>query len=37
MSSHNYEDALESVHYLQKFITDTPEIAIAAIPIFTPT
>ena len=30
MSNYNYEDALESVHYLQKFITDTPEIAIIA-------
>ena len=30
MSNYNYEDALESVRYLQKFITDTPEIAIVA-------
>ena len=30
MSSYNYEDALEAVHYLQKFITTPPEIAIVA-------
>lgn len=30
MSNYNYEDALDSVHYLQKFIIDTPETAIVA-------
>lgn len=30
MPGYNYEDALESVHFLQKFITDAPEIAIVA-------
>ena len=30
MSTYNYEDALESVQYLQKFITTPPEIAVVA-------
>ena len=30
MSDYNYEDALESVQYLQKFITFPPEIAVVA-------
>ena len=30
MSSYNYEDALESINYLQKFITIPPEIAIVS-------
>ncbi|MBQ9434377.1 MAG: purine-nucleoside phosphorylase [Synergistaceae bacterium] len=30
MSSYNYEDALDSVNYLRKFITTPPEIAIVA-------
>ncbi len=30
MSSYNYEDALDSVHYLQKFISTPPQIAIVA-------
>ena len=30
MPSYNYEDALESLHYIQKFITAPPEIAIVA-------
>ena len=30
MTSYNYEDALESLHYIQKFITAPPEIAIVA-------
>ncbi len=30
MSSYNYEDALDAVNYLRKFITSSPEIAIVA-------
>ena len=30
MSSYNYDDALESINYLQKFIASPPEIAIVA-------
>ena len=30
MTSYNYEDALESLHYIQKFITAPPEIAIVS-------
>ena len=30
MTSYNYEDALDSLHYIQKFITAIPEFAIVA-------
>ena len=30
MPNYNYDDALDAVHYMQAYITDTPEIAIVA-------